>query len=52
MESNLGILVKAATKIGLGWLAYKLFNKAIDNKYSISAKHKNSQVSLSPQGKS
>ena len=45
-------IFKICGKFGTVWLAYKLFNKAIDNKYSISAKHKGTEVSLSPSEKS
>lgn len=45
-------LGKIACKFGFGWLVYKLLNKAMDKNYSVSAKHRDSSFSMSPQNNS
>ncbi len=44
--------LKALVKIILGVLGFKLFKKVMDNNYSVSASHRGSSISMSPQGKS
>lgn len=45
-------VTKSLTALGLAGIAYKLFSKAMDRDYSVSASHGDTKISLSPGHKS
>ena len=52
MEKVAEVVVKGLTKIAICIGAYRLLSKAMDRRYSVSASHKNSHFSMTPNDKS